>query len=206
MKGSLYEKMPGDHWQKLANLRALLGYQFTRPGKSLLFMGTELAPPDEWDHDHSLPWHLLEDPSRRAFRDYLSYLAHLYRELPALWHRDGDHRGFEWIDTRDEAHSVLSYVRWTDDQPVVVVLNLTPTPRSSYRIGVPEAGTYVRVLGTDDARWGGSGYPVAERVPVDDVPWHGRRNSIQVALAPLSALVLVPARTLPASVSALLRA
>ena len=199
MKGSLYAKMPGDHWQKMANLRALFGYQFTRPGKSLLFMGSELAPPEEWDHDHSLPWHLLDDPSRAALRDYLTYLAHLYRQLPPLWRRDGDHRGFEWIDTRDEAHSVLSYVRWADDSPVVVVLNLTPTPHPGYRIGVPETGRYVRVLGSDDARWGGSGYPVQERIATDDVPYHGRRYSVSVALAPLSVLVLVPERTLPAS-------
>jgi 1,4-alpha-glucan branching enzyme len=194
MKGSLYAKMPGDHWQKMANLRALFAYQFTRPGKSLLFMGSEMAPPDEWDHDHSLPWHLLDDPSRAAMRDYLARLAHVYCELPPLWQRDGDHRGFEWIDTGDEQHSVLSYVRWSDHAHAVVVLNLTPTPHAHYRIGVPEAGTYVRLLGSDDARWGGSGYPVNERVGADDVPYHGRRYSVAVPLAPLSALVLVPER------------
>ena len=199
MKGSLYAKMPGDHWQKMANLRALFAYQFTRPGKSLLFMGSELAPPDEWDHDHSLPWHLLEDPSRAAMRDYLARLARVYRELPPLWQRDGDHRGFEWIDAGDVRHSVLSYVRWTDNAHVVVVLNLTPTPHAQYRIGVPEAATYVRVLGTDDARWGGSGYPVEERVETDDVPYHGRRYSLQLSLPPLSALVLAPERVVPAS-------
>jgi 1,4-alpha-glucan branching enzyme len=199
MKGSLYAKMPGDHWQKMANLRSLFAYQFTRPGKSLLFMGSELAPPDEWDHDHSLPWHLLEDPSRAAMRDYLARLAHVYRELPPLWQRDGDHRGFEWIDAGDVQHSVLSYVRWTDQAHVVVILNLTPTPHAHYRVGVPEAATYVRVLGTDDARWGGSGYPVDERVRTDDVPYHGRRYSVQLSLPPLSALVLAPERVVPAS-------
>ena len=91
--------MPGDHWQKLANLRALLAYQFTRPGKKLLFMGTELAPPDEWNHDHSLDWHLLDDPSRaRACATTWRGSAHVYRELPPLWQRDRDPRGFEWID------------------------------------------------------------------------------------------------------------
>jgi 1,4-alpha-glucan branching enzyme len=201
MKGSLYEKMPGDHWQKLANLRALLGYQFTRPGKSLLFMGTEMAPPEEWDHDHSLPWHLLQDPSRAGMRDYLTRLARVYRSLPPLWQRDGDYRGFEWIDTADEAHSVLSYVRWSNEAHVVVVLNLTPTPHACYRFGVPESCTYVRVLGSDDARWGGSGYPVSERIETQDVPYHGRRYSIEVALAPLSVLVLVPERAVPASLT-----
>jgi 1,4-alpha-glucan branching enzyme len=202
MKGSLYQKMPGDHWQRMANLRALFGYQFTRPGKSLLFMGTELAPPEEWDHDHSLPWHLEHDPSRAALREYLRRLAHVYRALPPLWQRDGDYRGFEWIDTADDAHSVLSYVRWSDHGHVVVVLNLTPTPHTSYRFGVPEQCTYVRVLGSDDAQWGGSGYPVAERVETQDVPYHGRRYSIEVALAPLSVLVLVPERAVPPSLTA----
>ena len=202
MKGSLYQKMPGDPWQKLANLRALFGYQFTRPGKSLLFMGTELAPYDEWDHDHSLPWHLAQDPSRAALREYLRRLAHVYRALPPLWQRDGDYRGFEWIDTADDAHSVLSYVRWSDHGHVVVVFNLTPTPHKSYRFGVPEQCTYVRVLGSDDAQWGGSGYPVAERIEIQDVPYHGRRYSIEVALPPLSVLVLVPERMVPPSLSA----
>jgi 1,4-alpha-glucan branching enzyme len=197
MKGSLYGKMPGDHWQKMANLRALFAYQFTRPGKSLLFMGSELAPPEEWDHDHSLPWHLLDDPSRAALRDYLTRLAHVYRELPPLWQRDGDYRGFEWIDTGDVEHSVLSYVRWSDHAHVVVLLNLTPTPHAHYRIGVPEAGTYVRVLGSDDRRWGGSGYSEKERVRTDDVPYHGRRYSVEASLPPLSAIVLVPERVVP---------
>src|SRR3954462_3773083 len=115
LKGSLYGKMPGDHWQKMANLRALYAYQFTRPGKSLLFMGSELAPPDEWDHDHSLPWHLLEDPSRAAMRDYVTQLARVYHLLPALWQRDPDPHSFEWIDTGDDAHSVLSFIRRSHD-------------------------------------------------------------------------------------------
>ena len=161
-----------------------------------------MAPPDEWDHDHSLPWHLLDDPSRAALRDYLTRLAHVYRELPPLWQRDGDYRGFEWIDTADDAHSVLSYVRWSDHGHVVVVFNLTPTPHKSYRFGVPEQCTYVRVLGSDDAQWGGSGYPVAERIEIQDVPYHGRRYSIEVALPPLSVLVLVPERMVPPSLSA----
>jgi 1,4-alpha-glucan branching enzyme len=197
LKGSLYGKMPGDHWQKLANLRALYAYQFTRPGKALLFMGSEFAPPDEWNHEQSLDWHLLDDPSRRAMRDYLVRLAHVYHMLPALWQSDGDPRGFEWIDTGDDAHSVLSYLRRSGDSHAVVVLNLTPTPHEKYRIGVPESGMYVRAIGSDDARWGGSGYPVAERLAADDVPYHGRRYSVEIALPPLSVLVLLPERVAP---------
>jgi 1,4-alpha-glucan branching enzyme len=199
LKGSLYGKMPGDHWQKLANLRALFAYQFTRPGKSLLFMGSEFAPPDEWNHEQSLDWHLLDDPTRAAFRDYLTRLAHVYRMLPALWQNDCDPRGFEWIDTGDDAHSVLSYLRRAGDAHAIVVLNLTPTPHADYRIGVPESGTYLRALGSDDPEWGGSGYQAPQRIGADDVPYHGRRYSVEVSLPPLSALILVPERAAPAA-------
>jgi 1,4-alpha-glucan branching enzyme len=198
LKGSLFGKMPGDHWQRLANLRALFAYQFTRPGKSLLFMGSEFAQPEEWDHECSLPWHLLEqDPSRRMFRDYLTRLAHVYRMLPALWQHDGESRGFEWIDTGDEPNSVMSYLRRAGDAHAIVVLNLTPTPHHRYRIGVPEGGTYVRAIGSDDAQWGGSGYSEADRITADDVPYHGRRFSVEIALPPLSAVVFMPERVAP---------
>ncbi len=197
LKGSMYQKMPGDHWQKLANLRALLAYQITRPGKSLLFMGTELAAPDEWNHDQSLPWHLLHQPDRAAFMAYVSRLGRVYRELPALWKCDDEPRGFEWIDVADRESSVLSYIRRDGEEQVVVVLNLTPTPHHGYRIGVPEAGEYVLALSTDDARWGGSGYAERRRVASDEIPSHGRRYSLALTLPPLAALVLVPARSAP---------
>ena len=192
LKGSLYEKMPGDHWQKLANMRALLAYQLTRPGKSLLFMGIELAEPREWNHDQSLDWHLLGEPDRAAFMEYLAQLGRLYRETRALWAGDCDPRGFEWIDVSDREHSVLSYMRRDGDTHVVVVLNLTPMPHPSYRIGVPSPGAYAVALSSDDQRWGGSGYAPAMDVVPDDVPYHGRRHSINLALPPLSALVLIP--------------
>ena len=198
LKGSLYGKMPGDHWQRLANLRALLAYQLTRPGKSLLFMGTELATPDEWNHDQSLEWHRLQEPDRAAFMEYVARLGAVYRALPALWQGDGEPRGFEWIDVSDRASSVLSYLRRSGDAHAVVVLNLTPSPHGSYRIGVPEAGEYVRVLSSDDVQWGGSGYGHRDRVTADDIPFHGRRFSIELPLPPLSAQVLVPSRHLPA--------
>ena len=194
LKGSLYEKMPGDHWQRLANLRALLAYQVTRPGKSLLFMGTELAAPSEWDHDQSLEWHLLGDPSRAAFMAFVARLGQLYQRLPPLWREDAVPEGFEWIDVSDRANSVLSYLRRAGNDHAVVVLNLTPVPHERYRVGVPERGEYVCVLSTDDPQWGGSGFAARERVAVDDVPYHGRRYSIELTLPPLSALVMVPAR------------
>jgi 1,4-alpha-glucan branching enzyme len=194
LKGSLYGKMPRDHWQKLANLRALLAYQVTRPGKSLLFMGTELAVPDEWNHDQSLPWHLLDDPSRAAFMAFIARLGALYRQLPPLWRDDPQPEGFEWIDIADRANSVLSYLRRSGDDHAIVVLNLTPVPHERYRIGVPEWGEYLFALNSDDQRWAGSGLGACERVRVDDVPWHGRRYSVEITLPPLSALVLVPSR------------
>ncbi|MDB4879248.1 MAG: 1,4-alpha-glucan-branching enzyme [Gemmatimonadetes bacterium] len=201
LKGSLYEKMPGDHWQKLANLRALLTYQVTRPGKSLLFMGAELAVPKEWNHDVSLDWHLLEQPDRAAFMAYVARLGHLYQELPAMWGCDAEPRGFEWIDVTDRANSVLSYMRRDGDAHAIVIMNLTPHPHPHYRIGVPGATPYTVALSSDDTQWGGSGYaPLRELVP-DDVPYHGRRYSVQLALPPLSALVLVPVPHEPASLA-----
>ena len=192
MKGSLYQKMPGDHWQRLANLRTLLAYQITRPGKSLLFMGTELAVPGEWDHDQSLPWHLVEEPARAGFMAFVARLGELYQQQPALWQLDSEPQGFEWIDASDRTNSVLSYVRRGTDEHAVVVLNLTPTPHGRYRIGVPQSGEYTCVLSSDEVRWGGSGYGGTARATPDHVPYHGRPFSIEIALPPLSAMVLVP--------------
>jgi 1,4-alpha-glucan branching enzyme len=197
LKGSLFEKMPGDRWQRLANLRTLLAYQVTRPGKSLLFMGSELAPPSEWNHDQSLDWHLLQEPDRAAFMEYVARLGALYREMPAFWQNDAEPRGFEWIDVSDRANSVLSYIRRAADSLALVVLNLTPVAHGRYRIGVPEPGKYVVALSSDDPQWGGSGYSSHEGIMADDIPFHGRRYSLELALPPLAALVLVPARGAP---------
>jgi 1,4-alpha-glucan branching enzyme len=203
LKGSLYEKMPGDPWQKLANLRALLAYQVTRPGKSLLFMGTELAVPAEWNHEQSLDWHLLHEPPRAAFMAFVARLGELYQHLSPLWGEDPEPEGFEWIDVSDRASSVLSYLRRSGDDHAVIVLNLTPVPHERYRVGVPEWGEYLFALDTDAKRWGGSGFGAQERVRVDDVPYHGRRYSVEIALPPLSALVLVPSRLGAVATSAL---
>ena len=195
LKGSLYEKMPGDHWQKLANLRTLFAYMLTRPGKSLLFMGSEIAEPAEWNHDQSLDWHLAEYPDRAGFMRFMERLGRIYREGSAFWELDAEPRGFEWIDVNDRANSVLSYLRRGNDGHAVVVLNLTPTPHAAYRIGVPEAGEYACLLSSDASEWGGSGYGEFASVQADDIPYHGRRYSVQVPLAPLSALVMAPKAT-----------
>ena len=199
LKGSLYGKMPGDHWQKMANLRALLAYQVTRPGKSLLFMGSEMAQPDEWNHDASLPWHLAEQWDHGGMVQYMERLGQVYRDHSAFWKNDNDNYGFEWIDISDKENSVLSYIRRSADGFAIIVLNLTPMPHEHYRIGVPDAGVYDLALSSDDTQWGGSGYAHRPEVRADDIPYHGRRYSIEIALPPLSAMVFLPS-PLPAPV------
>jgi len=192
-KGSLLSRMSGDEWQKFANLRTLLGYQMTRPGKKLLFMGTELAPYTEWNHEASLEWSLLRDDPRRAkFCEYLSRLARVYRERPEFWRRDPDWDGFSWISADDRENSVLAYTRRDGEQHSVVLLNLTSVPREQYRIGVPEATTYHELLNSDATEWGGSGFRTAGRVIAGPSPFHGFAQSIELTLPPLSMLVLAP--------------
>lgn len=199
-KGSLLDKMPGDAWQKFANLRLLLSYQYTRPGKKLLFMGTEIAPDREWDHLSSLPWHLCEDPVRVGFATFMEQLGALYRDSPCFWEADSEPHGFEWIDTGDSQNCVLVYLRRGTFRPgewcrgsspsVIVVLNLTPIPRDGYRIGVPEMGRYVERFCSDDASYGGSGYQTSGSVESERIASHGRRYSIELRLPPLCAVVL----------------
>jgi 1,4-alpha-glucan branching enzyme len=192
LKGSLYTKMPGDHWQKLANLRLLLTYMLTRPGKKLLFMGTELAPYAEWNHDASLDWHLLQEPDRAAYHEYVRRLGHVYREEPAFWREDPSWEGFCWVDVADRANSVISYVRREGDRHAVVLLNLTPVPRDNYRVGVPSSGMYTKLLSSDDLQWGGSGYGSVDSLGTDPSPSHGYPQSVSLTLPPLGAVILVP--------------
>jgi 1,4-alpha-glucan branching enzyme len=193
LKKSLLEKMPGDDWQKLANLRALLAYQYTRPGKSLLFMGTELAQTTEWNHDTSLDWHLANEPRQRGLMHFMKDLGRIYHDRAPLWRRDHEPEGFSWIDVADRDNSVVSYVRRDGADHVVVVLNLTPIPRDEYVIGAPAAGTYVQLLSSDDAAYGGSGYRTRERVETERAPMHGYQQSMRLTLPPLGAIVLAPA-------------
>jgi 1,4-alpha-glucan branching enzyme len=194
-KGSLINKMAGDEWQKFANLRALLTYMIARPGKKLLFMGTEIAPWSEWDHDASLEWNLLRDDPRRArFMAFVSRLARVYRERPELWRRDPEWEGFSWISADDRENSVLSFVRRDGERHVVVVMNLTPVSRQGYRIGVPETCAYAQVLNSDASEWGGSGHETRARVTATEAPFHGFPNSVELVLPPLSVLLLAPER------------
>ncbi|MDT8435781.1 MAG: 1,4-alpha-glucan branching protein GlgB [Gemmatimonadota bacterium] len=192
-KRSLLGKMPGDEWQRFANLRLLLAYQFTRPGKPLLFMGSELAPYEEWDHDRSLPWHLPDvDPQRAAHLRFVEALGAAYRSLPPLWRRDHEPGGYAWIEPGDRDNGVLSYLRFDGEHRVAVVLNLTPAPRDRYRIGVPGDGRWTERLNTDAPEFGGSGYATRRTVEAEEVPWHGQSWSVELTLPPLGALVLAP--------------
>jgi len=190
LKKSLLEKMPGDSWQKLANLRALITYSITRPGKSLFFMGTEIGVHREWNHDVSLDWHLLNDPRRQGLMHFVGALGALYRAHSCFWRRDIEPAGFSWIDVGDKEQSVLSYARWDGAAHAIVVLNLTPVPREGYRVGAPVAGTYRLALSSDDERFGGSGLTLPERITTEAVPFHGFPNSMLLSLPPLSAIVL----------------
>jgi 1,4-alpha-glucan branching enzyme len=191
-KGAMIEKMPGDFWQKLANLRLLFAYQYTRPGKQLMFMGTEFAQHNEWNHDASIDWHIADHPQRAALQEYLAALAQYYKQTPALWRSDPDPSGFEWIDCSDKDNTVLSYLRRDGGKFVVVVLNFTPVPREGYRIGVPKGGRYVERLSSDDQRFGGSEFSTFTVVDADPVPVHGREWSLALNVPPLGALILEP--------------
>ena len=189
-KQSLLEKMPGDLWQKFANLRTLLAYQYTRPGKKLLFMGTELAPWYEWNCEHPLDWSLANYPERAALQRFLETLGSVYRETPPLWRSDPDPACCAWIDCHDSDNSVVSFYRRDGDDYVVVVMNLTPVPRENYRIGVPTRGCFRMLLNTDDESFGGSGSATEPQVDAEGTPWHGFEHSINLRLPPLALLAL----------------
>src|SRR5439155_1596343 len=145
-KGSLLNKMAGDAWQKFANLRLLFAYLYTRPGKKLLFMGSELAPEREWSHERSLDWHLASDPLRAGLMRYLEELGALYKRSACLWQSDSDPAGFRWIECEDRQNSVLSYLRRDGGDSFIVVCNFTPVPREGYRLGVPDASEIATLL------------------------------------------------------------
>jgi 1,4-alpha-glucan branching enzyme len=193
-KGSLLNKMPGDDWQKRANLRLLYAYQTAQPGKKLLFMGGELGTYREWDHESGLEWHLLEDPRHGGLALLLGELNRLYRDHPALHAWDAEPRGFRWIDANDAPKSVATWERRGPESSVVVVaFNFTPVPRENYRIGVDRDGDWIELLNTDAPAFGGSGMGNLGRVTATPIPWHGRPFSLNLTLPPLGALYLGPA-------------
>ncbi|WP_264568159.1 1,4-alpha-glucan branching protein GlgB [Rhodoferax antarcticus] len=192
-KGSLLTRMPGDAWQKFANLRTFLGYMFGHPGKKLLFMGCEFAQEREWNHDQSLDWHLLDEPQHAGVQTLVRDLNHLYRATPALYQQDFVPAGFEWIDHGDNQRSLLSFIRWSTDQAsfVVVLCNFTPNVWTDYRLGVPRSGHYQEALNTDWAAYGGSRVcALAAGQLADDTPWHGKLHSLLLTVPPLATVFL----------------
>ncbi|MBK1660154.1 1,4-alpha-glucan branching protein GlgB [Paracraurococcus ruber] len=193
-KGSLYGKMPGDAWQKFANLRAYLAFMWTHPGKKLIFMGGEIAQPAEWNHDASIDWPLLDDARHRGIQRLLHDLNAAYRGLPALHRRDAEPEGWHWVIGDDRAQSVFAWLRLgaEGDPPALVVLNMTPVPRHGYRIGVPRGGTWQEMLNTDGAAYGGSNSGNGGWIQAEAVPAHGCSESLSLFLPPLAALILTP--------------
>jgi 1,4-alpha-glucan branching enzyme len=185
-KGSLINKMPGDAWQKFANLRMFYAWMYSYPGKKLLFMGGEFGQWQEWNHDRSLDWHLLQFPMHAGLRRLVQHLNYLYRNEPALWQLDDSYEGFEWIDFHDAESSIVAYIRKAHDGPnLIFVVNATPVPRHSYRLGAAGEGWYEEILNTDAETYGGSNVGNYGGVHADAIPWQGQSHSISVNLPPL---------------------
>ncbi|MEU6078107.1 1,4-alpha-glucan branching protein GlgB [Micromonospora sp. NPDC047074] len=190
-KGSLAGKMPGDTWQRLANVRALLAYMWAHPGKQLLFMGCELADDREWSEERGLDWYLLHDPARAGVQRLVADLNRVYRDTPALWAQDTEPAGFRWIAGDDVANNAVSFVRIAPDGATLVcVANFSARPLEEYRIGLPAGGTWAEVLNTDAHHYGGSGVGNLGEVHAQDVPWHGLPASAALRVPPLGALWL----------------
>src|SRR5579864_2023497 len=186
-KGSMLRKMPGDEWQKFANLRLLYGFMFGHPGKKLLFMGDEFGQWSEWNHDASLEWHLLENPFHAGLARWVRDLNTFYRGQPALYESDTDARGFEWVDCKDHERSVISFLRRATnrDDLTLIVCNFTPVPRLNYRTGVPWSGFWKEVINSDATMYGGSGQGNLGGLHAAPLPIHGRPFSLNMTLPPL---------------------
>jgi len=194
-KGSLLTKMPGDHWQQLANVRAFLAYMWGHPGKQLLFMGQEFGQPSEWSEERGLDWWILDQPAHQGLWNLVSQLNALYREHPQLWALDNEPAGFEWIDGSDAQGNVIAFLRKDrDGDPIVMLFNFSGAPHSGYRVGLPFAGEWEELLNTDAEAYGGSGVGNLGSVTALDEPWMGRPASAVLTLPPLGALWLKPRR------------
>jgi 1,4-alpha-glucan branching enzyme len=193
-KGSLIGKMPGDEWQKFANLRLLYGYQYSQPGKKLLFMGCEFGQFREWAHDSSLDWHLLGREFNHGLQKWMAQLNHVYRNEPAMHELDSDPAGFEWVDCNDNATSVLALLRKgkSPKDTVLAVCNFTPVPRELYRVGVPVGGFWREILNSDAKEYGGSGMGNMGGMRAEEQGSHGRPCSLNLTLPPLAVVFLKP--------------
>jgi 1,4-alpha-glucan branching enzyme len=197
-KGSLLAKMPGDHWQQLANVRAYLAFMWAHPGKQLLFMGQEFGQPSEWSEARGLDWWILDQPAHRGLWDLVAKLNAVYRAEPALWRYDQDPRGFRWIEGGDAQGNVVAFARQADGDPVVCVVNFSGVPHLGYRLPMPFAGDWEELLNTDALEYGGSGVGNLGSVQATDAPWGGMPASAVLDLPPLGALWLRPDRSGPA--------
>ncbi len=195
-KGSMFRKVPGDAWQKAATLRALYGFMYAHPGKKLMFMGLEFGQDREWDHDHSLDWHLLDQPLHAGLRRFVQDLNRAYVHEPALHEVDFDYTGFQWIDCNDNENSVVSFIRRPREGPdfVVAIVNFTPVPRDGYRIGVPAAGAYTELINSDGEAYGGGNLGNRGVVFTEPIAAHGHSDSLRLNLPPLGFLLLKPPR------------
>jgi 1,4-alpha-glucan branching enzyme len=191
-KRALLDKMPGDAWQRYANLRLLYGFMFAHPGRKLLFMGCEFGQWREWNHDGSLDWHLLDDPAHAALRRYVQTLNWILNSEPALFECDFTPDGFRWIDCSDNENSVIGFLRTTAraEDTLLMACNFTPVPRHAYRLGVPSGGDYVELLNSDSAIFGGSNVGNGGAVAADAAPLHGFDHSVSLTLPPLGCVLL----------------
>jgi 1,4-alpha-glucan branching enzyme len=186
-KGSLINKMPGDNWQKFANLRLLFGFMFAHPGKKLHFMGMEFGQWSEWNYESSLDWHLLDWDTHKGLQFFMKDLNSVYKRFPALHEVDFSPEGFKWIDANDSQNSILSFARYdkSKNQKVLVVVNFTPVPHHNYRIGVPEDTTWNEILNSDALQYGGSGMGNFGGLEANPLPYHGEEQSINILIPPL---------------------
>ena len=188
-KGSMLNKMPGDEWQKFANLRLLYTFMYTYPGKKLLFMGCEFGQGAEWNFNQSLDWYTLDYPQHKGLQTLVKDLNKIYSSHPALYQYDFDHQGFEWIDCHDVTHSIVSFRRKTNDEDLIVIFNFTPVVREDYRIGVPSEGTYTEIFNSDSSYYNGSNKGNAH-IYSEQTPWMNLPFSINITLPPLAGLIL----------------
>ena len=191
-KKSILDRMPGDTWQRFANLRLLYGCMFTHPGSKLLFMGGEFGQWAEWDFSKSLDWHLTDYDDHKNLQEYVSALNGLYRKEKALHEKQFNADGYEWIDYTDATNSVMAYIRkgYKPEDDLIVICNMTPMVREDYRIGLPAAGSYREVFNSDDPKFGGSGVVSTKRPKAEEIPWHNRDYSLAFTLPPLGIKVL----------------
>ncbi|MEO0447763.1 MAG: alpha amylase C-terminal domain-containing protein, partial [Verrucomicrobiota bacterium] len=191
-KKSLLDKMPGDNWQKFANLRLFYAWMYTHPGKKLLFQGAEVAPFTEWDADKSVDWHLLQYPEHQGVFHLLSALNHLYRSEQALHQLDHSGEGFEWVEASDGENSIFAFLRFDKERnPLLVIVNATPVPRDVYRVGAPSGGQWEEILNTDAEAFAGSGISNGT-VTAEAREWHGRPYSLEMKMAPLATMIFRP--------------